>query len=90
MHGSQLDGTYRMHYLGQDVARSSLIGAFAEFSVMSEWSAIRIPAHLPLRSAALLGCAVPTGWGSAVNAARVAPGQVVIVMGVGGIGINAV
>ncbi|KPM51685.1 alcohol dehydrogenase [Frankia sp. R43] len=90
MHGSQLDGTYRMRYQGQDVARSSLIGAFAEYSVMSEWSAVRIPDHVPLRSAAMLGCGVPTGWGSAVNAAQVTPGQVVIVMGVGGIGINAV
>ena len=90
MGGSQLDGTYRMHYQGRDVARSSLVGTFAEYSVMPEWSAIRIPEHVPLLSAALLGCGVPTGWGSAVNAAQVKPGQVVIVMGVGGIGINAV
>jgi S-(hydroxymethyl)glutathione dehydrogenase/alcohol dehydrogenase len=79
-----------MHYQGRDVARSSLIGAFSEWSVMSEWSCIKIPERFSLRSAALLGCAVPTGWGSAVNAAQVQPGDVVIVMGVGGIGINAV
>ena len=90
MQGSQLDGTFRMHYEGKDVARSSLIGAFSEWSVMPEWSCITIPSHVPLRTAALLGCGVPTGWGSAVNAAKVEPGQVVIVMGVGGIGINAV
>lgn len=88
--GTQLDGTFRMHFKGMDVARSSGIGAFAEWSVMSEWSCVKIPAHIPLRSAALVGCGVPTGWGSAVNAAEVAPGDVVIVMGVGGIGINAV
>jgi Zn-dependent alcohol dehydrogenase len=58
--------------------------------VMPEWSCVRIPDHVPLTSAALLGCAVPTGWGSAVNAAEVEPGDVVLVMGVGGIGINAV
>jgi NDMA-dependent alcohol dehydrogenase len=90
MQGAQLDGTFRMHYQGQDVARSSFIGTFAEWSVMPEWSCIKIPDHVPLRSAALLGCGVPTGWGSAVNAAQVEPGQVVIVMGIGGIGINAV
>jgi S-(hydroxymethyl)glutathione dehydrogenase/alcohol dehydrogenase len=90
MQGSQLDGSFRMHYEGRNVARSSLIGAFSELSVMPEWSCIKIPDHVPLRSAALLGCGVPTGWGSAVNAAQVQPGQVVIVMGVGGIGINAV
>jgi NDMA-dependent alcohol dehydrogenase len=90
MTGSQLDGTYRMHFEGRDVARTGLVGMFAEYSVMPEYSAIRIPDHLPLRSAALVGCGVPTGWGSAVNAAQVQPGQVVIVMGTGGIGINAV
>ncbi len=88
--GTQLDGTYRMHFEGHDVARSSSIGAFSELSVMPETSCVKIPQHFELRSAALLGCAVPTGWGSAVNAAEVQPGDVVIVMGVGGIGINAV
>jgi len=44
-----------------------------------------IPVHVTGAS-----CGVPTGWGSAVNAAQVQPGQVVIVMGAGGIGINAV
>ena len=45
---------------------------------------------IPLEMACLVGCGVGTGWGSAVNAAHVRPGQVVIVMGIGGIGINAV
>ena len=40
--------------------------------------------------AVLVDCRVPTGWGSAVNAANVAPGDMVAVSGVGGIGINAV
>ena len=88
--GGMLDGSFRLHYEGTGVARSSLIGAFAEWSVMPEWSCVRIPERVPLLSAALLGCAVPTGWGSAVNAAEVAPGDVVLVMGVGGIGVNAV
>lgn len=88
--GTMLDGTFRLHYEGQDVGRSSLIGAFAEWSVMPEWSCIAIDPDVPLVSAALLGCSAPTGWGSAVNAAAVAPGDVVIVIGVGGIGIHAV
>ena len=88
--GAQLDGAFRMHYDGKDVARSSLIGAFSEWSVMSEWSCVKIPERFSLRAASLLGCGVPTGWGSAVNAAQTRPGDVVIVMGVGGIGINAV
>lgn len=90
MHGSQLDGTFRMHYEGKDVGQAALIGSFSEYAVIPEWSCIQIPQHVPLLAAALLGCGVPTGWGSAINAAEVQPGQVVIVMGVGGIGINAV
>jgi Zn-dependent alcohol dehydrogenase len=57
---------------------------------MPEWSAIKIPSDIPLDVAALLGCAVPTGWGSAVNAAAVRPGDVVMVVGIGGIGVSAV
>ncbi len=88
--GTQLDGTFRMHLDGEDVAQAGLISTFAEYSVMPEWSCIRISPDIPFEVAALLGCAVPTGWGSAVNAANVAPGDVIIVMGIGGIGISAV
>jgi S-(hydroxymethyl)glutathione dehydrogenase/alcohol dehydrogenase len=90
LQGTQLDGTFRMHVDGTDVAQGGLVSTFAERTVMPEWSCIRIPGDVPLDVAALLGCGVPTGWGSAVNAAAVAPGDVVIVIGVGGIGINAV
>jgi NDMA-dependent alcohol dehydrogenase len=90
LQGTQLDGTFRMHLDGEDVAQAGLLSAFAEYSVMPEVSCIKIPKDVPLETAALLGCAVPTGWGSAVNAAQVSPGDVVIVVGVGGIGINAV
>jgi S-(hydroxymethyl)glutathione dehydrogenase/alcohol dehydrogenase len=88
--GHQLDGTFRMHLDGEDVAQAGLISTFSEFTVMPEWSCIKIPDDIPLEVAALLGCAVPTGWGSAVNAAQVAPGDVVMVVGIGGIGISAV
>jgi S-(hydroxymethyl)glutathione dehydrogenase/alcohol dehydrogenase len=90
MAGSQLDGGYRMHLDGTDVGQSSFVGTFSAYSVMPEWGVIKIDDDIPLVSAALLGCGVPTGWGSAVNAARAQPGDVVIVSGVGGIGINAV
>ena len=88
--GNQLDGTFRMHLDGQDVAQAGLVSAFAEYTVMPEWSAIKVPDDVPLEVAALLGCAVPTGWGSAVNAAQIRPGDVVIITGIGGIGISAV
>jgi NDMA-dependent alcohol dehydrogenase len=90
LEGTRLDGTYRMHLDGEDVAQAGLLSAFSEYTVMPEWSAIKIDPDVPLDVAALLGCAVPTGWGSAVNATQIAPGDVVIVMGVGGIGASAV
>jgi NDMA-dependent alcohol dehydrogenase len=88
--GAHLDGTYRKHVDGLDVGDTSFVGTFSQWSVMPEWCCIKIPPRIPLQSAALIGCGVPTGWGSAVNGAKVQPGDVIIVMGVGGIGINAV
>jgi S-(hydroxymethyl)glutathione dehydrogenase/alcohol dehydrogenase len=88
--GTQLDGTYRMQLDGRPVAQGALISTFSEMSVMPEWSCIKIDPDIPLLIAALVGCGVPTGWGSAVNAAATEPGDVVIVIGIGGIGINAV
>jgi NDMA-dependent alcohol dehydrogenase len=90
LEGTQLDGSFRMHLDGEDVGQAGLLSAFSEYTVMPEWSAIKIADDVPLDVAALLGCAVPTGWGSAVNAAQVSPGDVVIVMGIGGIGASAI
>jgi S-(hydroxymethyl)glutathione dehydrogenase/alcohol dehydrogenase len=90
LEGTQLDGTFRMHLGDEDVAQAGLLSAFSEYTVVPEVSCIKIAPDIPLGVAALLGCAVPTGWGSAVNAAEVSRGDVVIVVGVGGIGINAV
>jgi Zn-dependent alcohol dehydrogenase len=67
-----------------------MLGTFSQYGVISQNSAVRIDPDLPLDVAALVGCGVPTGWGSAVNAAQVRPGDGVIVFGVGGIGVNAV
>jgi alcohol dehydrogenase (nicotinoprotein) len=67
-----------------------ILGTFSQYGVISEHSAVRIDPDVPLDVAALLGCGVPTGWGSAVNAADVRPGDIVLVFGAGGIGVNAV
>lgn len=66
------------------------IGTFSQYGVIHETSAIKIDDDLPLGSAALVGCGVPTGWGSAVRAGEVGPSDTVVVIGVGGVGINAV
>ena len=57
---------------------------------MNEASCIKIEKDVPLDKACLLGCGVVTGWGSSVYAAEVEPGDTVVVVGIGGIGANAV
>jgi alcohol dehydrogenase (nicotinoprotein) len=67
-----------------------MIGTFSQYGVISQTSAVKVDDDLPLDKAVLVGCGVPTGWGSAVNTANVAPGDTVAIYGIGGIGINAV
>ncbi len=83
--------SYRMHTVdGQPVGQMCGISTFAEHTVVNIASAVKIEKDLPLDKVCLLGCGVGTGWGSAVNSAQVRPGDTVIIMGIGGIGINAV
>jgi len=85
------DFTSRHHTKdGRDLGAMCCIGTFAPYTVASEASCIKIDDWIPLDRAALVGCGVTTGWGSAVNAARVEAGDTVVVVGVGGIGMNAV
>ncbi|GAA4485080.1 NDMA-dependent alcohol dehydrogenase [Rhodococcus olei] len=82
--------SYRLSLDGQPVAQTCGLSTFSEYTTVSVDSAIKVDKDLPLETLCLLGCGVGTGWGAAVNSAQVYPGQTVIVMGVGGIGINAV
>ena len=88
--GMQLDGTFRMRKDTTNVGQMAMVSTFSEYTVANEWSCVKIADEIPLPEACLVGCGVPTGWGSAVVAAGVKPGDVTIVMGVGGIGVNAV
>lgn len=84
------DHTSRHHAQGQDLKLMCLLGTFAERTVVNEASCIKIEQDIPLDKACLLGCGVVTGWGSSVYAADVQPGEDVAIIGIGGIGINAV
>ena len=85
------DGTARHHAQGKDLALGiGSLGTFAHHTVVHEASCIKIDKDLPLDKACLLGCGVVTGWGSAVYAAKVEPGDTVAVVGCGGIGSNAI
>jgi NDMA-dependent alcohol dehydrogenase len=84
------DNTARHHTKGEDLAVACGVGTFAHHTVVHEASLIKIDKHYPLDRACLLGCGFITGWGSAVYAANVRPGDTVVVAGVGGIGAAAV
>jgi S-(hydroxymethyl)glutathione dehydrogenase/alcohol dehydrogenase len=84
------DGTFRFHSGEQDLGGMCMLGTFSERAVVSRNSVVKIDDDLPLDKAALVGCGVPTGWGSAVYSADVRPGDTVVVFGIGGVGINAV
>lgn len=90
MQGTMLDGTQRLHGRGQGMGGVDLLGTFSQWNVIPESCIVKIDDWLPLDTFAILACGVPTGFGSAVYAADTQPGDVVVVFGIGGIGINAV
>src|SRR5690606_23972623 len=63
--------------------------AFATETVVAADACVPLPPDMPLREAAVLGCAVLTGVGAVLNAARVRPGESVVVIGLGGVGLAA-
>ncbi|KUP91083.1 Zn-dependent alcohol dehydrogenase [Tritonibacter horizontis] len=65
-------------------------GAFAEKVVVSARQIVKIAPEIPKDVAALISCGVITGVGGAVNAARLRPGEDVVVIGAGGVGLNAI
>ncbi|RYE40515.1 MAG: NDMA-dependent alcohol dehydrogenase [Hyphomicrobiales bacterium] len=88
--GKMPDGTYRASLDGEPLGGFCMLGTFADRVVVSQASCVKIENWLPLDVAALLSCGVPTGWGSAEYAGKVRPGDTVMVIGAGGVGINAV
>ena len=85
------DFTARHHATdGTDLGVMCCVGTFEPYTVVSEASCVKIEPHIPLDKAALVGCGVTTGWGTAVNAADVRSGETVVIVGLGGIGMNAI
>jgi NDMA-dependent alcohol dehydrogenase len=88
--GRMRDGTVRMHLNGTDVYHYGSIATFGSYSVVPESAAIKIRDEVPLETAALIGCSVMTGVGAVLNTAGVRAGESLVVVGCGGIGLNAV
>jgi S-(hydroxymethyl)glutathione dehydrogenase / alcohol dehydrogenase len=83
-------GGARLHARARDVAPFLGAGCFADAVVVPEAAAIPVPRDVPFTALATLGCAVITGVGAVMNAARVPAGSHVAVIGAGGVGLNVV
>jgi alcohol dehydrogenase len=87
--GTLLSGERRLHKGEASLSHHVGVSCFAEYACVSRRSLVKIDPTLPLDEAALFGCAVITGVGAVVNTARMRPGASVAVVGLGGVGLNA-
>ncbi|BBX04136.1 putative zinc-type alcohol dehydrogenase AdhD [Mycolicibacterium moriokaense] len=84
------DGTARRHVGDENLTAMTQLGTFAEYAVLAEESVIKIDDSIPFEAASLVSCGVTTGWGSATVGVGTQPGDTVVIIGTGGVGINAV
>ncbi|MGW3486115.1 zinc-binding dehydrogenase [Streptomyces sp. NPDC001054] len=82
--------TPRLSWNGEPVWNFSGLSGFAQEALIHENQLGVIPEEMPFAPAALLGCGVLTGAGAVLNSANVRQGETVVVMGAGGVGMNAV
>jgi S-(hydroxymethyl)glutathione dehydrogenase / alcohol dehydrogenase len=75
---------------GETVNQYLHLSSFAEMMLVHEQALVKIDTDMPLDKAALIGCGVTTGLGAVFRTAKVAPGETVVVIGCGGIGLSAV
>jgi Zn-dependent alcohol dehydrogenase len=88
--GSLPDGSFPLSLDGHPVGQMAGLGCWSDEAVVHRRSAVKIDASMPLVSAALLGCGVVTGFGAVANVAGVQKGDSMVVVGCGGLGLNAV
>ena len=88
--GTLMTGGRRLTRDGDPVHHHLGVSGFATHAVVDRRSVVPVPADVPPEVASLLGCAVLTGGGAVINAGRPQPGQTVVVVGLGGVGMAAV
>ena len=84
------DDAPRLTRSGSAVTHGWGTGGFAEQSLVHENQLVKVPEEIPFAQASLLGCSVITGAGAVINTADVRPGDTVTIIGVGGVGLNAI
>lgn len=82
--------THPISAAGEQIDQGLRTGAFAEAVVVDQSQVAKIPAEIPMDAASLLSCGVITGVGAVVNTAGLRPGQTAVVIGAGGVGLNAI
>ena len=90
MYGLMPDGTSRISCRGEKLHTFVGCSTFSEYSVIAEHSLAKINDKAPLEKVCLLSCGVPTGYGAAVNTAKVKPGSTCAVWGLGALGLAAI
>jgi S-(hydroxymethyl)glutathione dehydrogenase / alcohol dehydrogenase len=88
--GTLPGGALRLSQNGDPLYHYSYLSAFAERCIVPEGCCVPIRADAPLEIAALVGCAVMTGYGAAVTRAGVQAGSSVVIFGAGGVGLSAI
>ncbi|MBI3761262.1 MAG: Zn-dependent alcohol dehydrogenase [Chloroflexi bacterium] len=88
--GTMMDGTTRLTKNGQAVYHFSALACFADHCVVPQECCVPLSKEVPLTVAALIGCAVTTGVGAALNTAKVRPASSVAVYGAGGVGLSVI
>ena len=88
--GCLQDETFRFHGGGEDFGTFCTVGSFSQYTVVSEYSCVKVDEDIPFEVACLVGCGATTGWGSSVYAGDVRAGDTVVVFGTGGVGMNAI
>src|ERR1700722_9790545 len=87
--GTLVSGARRLSLNDEPLHHYSGLSVFAQYAVVSQSALIKIPRDVPLEDAAIFGCAVVTGVGAVLNTAQVPPGAQMAVVGLGGVGMNA-
>ena len=79
LEGSMPDGSFRFHGNGQDFGAMCMLGTFSEYATISQHSVVKVDDWLPLETAVLVGCGVPSGWGTATTAGNLRAGDTAVI-----------
>ncbi|XP_027593944.2 alcohol dehydrogenase 1-like isoform X2 [Pipra filicauda] len=84
------DKTTRFTCKGKQIHHFLWMSTFAEYTVVPEYAVAKIDPAAPLDKVCLLGCGFSTGYGAAINTAKVKPGSTCAIFGLGGVGLSVV